>query len=120
MGHFSDISQPQVAANVNHKMRIAAIYARAAQSSSQRKGRLWFGSAELSADGASGEVVDFAMTRDRSLLAVGWVDPHRMPALFAQQFASVTAQVREQILAFHDATTPAGVSTMSLLTLKCK
>ena len=54
------------------------------------------------------------------LLAIGGIRPNRMTPSLTQMSATVPAQVFEQILPFYEAISPAGVSTISVLTLKCR
>jgi hypothetical protein len=82
--------------------------------------RSGLGNSKLTANAAGGVIVYVAMSWHGSLLLVGWIHPHGMTAPLAQQFTALPTKVLHQILSLHEATSPAGVCSTSLLALRCR
>ena len=76
------------------------------------------GNAKLPANSTSRVVVNLAMPRDRGLLLVGRIYPHRMTAPLSQQLTTVPAQMLHKVLPLHEAISPVGIWSISLLALK--
>lgn len=81
---------------------------------------LWFRHSQLPANCPDGVIVDLTMPRNRCLLLVRRVYPHRVAAPFTQQLATVPMQVLNEILTLHEAISPAGSWFTWLLALKCR
>ena len=79
--------------------------------------RFW--NTDLPADSAGCVLVNLSMSRYGCLPLVGGIHPHRVATPLTQELAFVPAQMLQKILPLHDATSPAGVSTTSVLTLRC-
>ena len=75
---------------------------------------LLFWNPKLATDRPRRVIIYLPVTRDSSLMVIGWVHPHRVASAFTEQSTAVLTQVSEQVLALH-ATTPSGTSRASLL-----
>jgi hypothetical protein len=80
--------------------------------------RSWLRNAELPTNAACSVFVNLAMPWYGGLLLVDRIHPHRVTAPFPQQFTALLAQMLHEILSLHEATSPAGICTTSLLALK--